>query len=57
MVPETVEEYCIKQAPRQNDEAFDMMDLDDDFYDYDADDTDEEEDYEESDHDSGQGEN
>ncbi len=39
VVPETVEEYCIKQAPKVHDEAVDMIDLDDDFYDYGADDS------------------
>lgn len=57
VVPETVEEYCIKQAPKVHDEAVDMIDLDDDFYDYGADDSGGEDEYEESDEDSGQGEN
>ncbi|CAD5206219.1 unnamed protein product [Bursaphelenchus okinawaensis] len=52
-VPETVEEYCVKAQDHKNDDI-DMLDFDDDYYDYGADSDDEE--YEANDEDSGQGE-
>lgn len=34
IVPETLEEYCIKTAPKPNDDCTDAFDLDEDYYDY-----------------------
>lgn len=34
VVPETLEEYCIKTAPKPNDDCTDAFDLDEDYYDY-----------------------
>jgi ubiquitin-conjugating enzyme E2 R len=57
IVPETLEEYCIKAVPRPSDDPIDSVDLDD-YYDYGDDDSNEDEDeYEENAEDSGQGEN
>ncbi|KAL3999037.1 Ubiquitin-conjugating enzyme E2 R1 [Acanthocheilonema viteae] len=56
VVPETLEEYCIKTAPKPNDDCTDAFDLDEDYYDY-GDESDDEEEYEENAEDSGQGEN
>jgi len=57
VVPETLEDYCIKAAARPNDDAIDSVDLDD-YYDYGDDDSgDDDEEYEENAEDSGQGEN
>ncbi|CAD6186284.1 unnamed protein product [Caenorhabditis auriculariae] len=57
VVPETVEEYCVKWCPPQQDDAFDSMEYDDDFYDDYDDGSDNEEGCNEEDEDSGQGEN
>ncbi|CAI5437474.1 unnamed protein product [Caenorhabditis angaria] len=62
VVPETIEEYCVKWAPPQHDDCLDSIDFDDDMmYDYNDDEEDEEEesddDCNEEDEDSGQGEN
>uniref|UniRef100_F1LA80 Ubiquitin-conjugating enzyme E2 R2 n=1 Tax=Ascaris suum TaxID=6253 RepID=F1LA80_ASCSU len=56
VVPETLEEYCVKTTPKQNDDDVDAFDLDEDYYDY-GDETDDEDEYEENAEDSGQGEN
>lgn len=62
-VPETIEEYCVKWAPPQQDDVFDDIDYNDDFgCDYDDDEEEEDEDecgsdYNDDDEDSGQGEN
>ncbi|EYC33741.1 hypothetical protein Y032_0002g960 [Ancylostoma ceylanicum] len=57
-VPETLEEYCIKFHPQScEDQTMDLLDLDDDMYDYGDDESDDENDYAEEDEDSGQGEN
>uniref|UniRef100_A0A8R1IAA5 UBC core domain-containing protein n=1 Tax=Caenorhabditis japonica TaxID=281687 RepID=A0A8R1IAA5_CAEJA len=62
-VPETIEEYCVKWAPPQQDDVLDGIDFNDDFgYDYDDDDDEDDEDecgseYADDDEDSGQGEN
>jgi len=58
-VPETVEEYCIKSKPaKPHHEDVDMLDFDDDYYDYGADSDDSDAfDEEQNDEDSGQGEN
>lgn len=55
VVPETLEEYCVK-APKQSEHSVDAFDLDEDYYDY-GDESDDEEEYEENAEDSGQGEN
>jgi len=56
-VPETVEEYCVKSKPPKNDDI-DMLDFEDEYYDYGADSDDGESFGEEQgDEDSGQGEN
>lgn len=34
VVPETLEEYCIKAAPKPSDDCIDVFDLDEDYYDY-----------------------
>lgn len=34
VVPETLEEYCIKTAPKANEDSTDAFDLDEDYYDY-----------------------
>lgn len=34
VVPETLEEYCVKTTPKQNDDDVDAFDLDEDYYDY-----------------------
>uniref|UniRef100_A0A183CZ68 UBIQUITIN_CONJUGAT_2 domain-containing protein n=1 Tax=Gongylonema pulchrum TaxID=637853 RepID=A0A183CZ68_9BILA len=34
VVPETLEEYCIKVAPKPCDDSTDAFDLDEDYYDY-----------------------
>lgn len=40
VVPETVEEYVVKAEPKaQQDEAVEMMDFDDEYYDYGGDDS------------------
>ncbi|CAD5208953.1 unnamed protein product [Bursaphelenchus xylophilus] len=52
-VPETVEEYCVKASEHKNDDV-DVLDFDDDYYDYGADSDDD--DFEDHDEDSGQGE-
>ncbi|CAL2029950.1 unnamed protein product [Caenorhabditis brenneri] len=64
-VPETIEEYCVKWAPPQQDDVLDGIDFNDDYgYDYEDEDDDEDEDedgcgsdYNDDDTDSGQGEN
>lgn len=54
VVPETLEEYCIKVIPKATDDS--NFDLDEDYYDY-GDETEDDEEYEENAEDSGQGEN
>jgi len=55
-VPETEDDYCIKAQPKQpDDDAHDVIDLDEDYYG--GDDSDNDSDYAENDEDSGQGEN
>ncbi|CAI2322160.1 unnamed protein product [Caenorhabditis sp. 36 PRJEB53466] len=62
-VPETIEEYCVKWAPpQQQDDVLDGIDFNDDFgYDYDDDNEEDDDscnsDYNDDDEDSGQGEN
>lgn len=57
VVPQTLEEYCLK-ASKEHDESHDALNLlDDDFYDYNEDDSDDEEYGQEDNDDSGQGEN
>jgi ubiquitin-conjugating enzyme E2 R len=34
IVPETLEEYCIKSTPKPIEDPADMLDLDEDYYDY-----------------------
>uniref|UniRef100_A0A0N5AVB6 UBIQUITIN_CONJUGAT_2 domain-containing protein n=1 Tax=Syphacia muris TaxID=451379 RepID=A0A0N5AVB6_9BILA len=55
VVPETLEEYCVRTQPKPSEEELDEFDLDDEGYPYEASDYDEE--YEENTEDSGQGEN
>jgi len=55
IVPETLEEYCIKNVPKPVDDPTDILDLDEDYYDY-GDESDDEEENEEAADDSGQGE-
>lgn len=55
IVPETLEDYCIKSTAKHTEDANDIMDLDEDYYGYDVDESeDEEEDADSSD--SGRGE-
>lgn len=58
VVPETVEDYCIKSSTKYREESQDILEqIDEDYYDY-GDETEDEQDYEEeNDEDSGQGEN
>ncbi|EFO84631.1 CRE-UBC-3 protein [Caenorhabditis remanei] len=62
-VPETIEEYCVKWAPPQQDDVLDGIDFNDDYgYDYEEEDEEEDDDecgsdYADDDEDSGQGEN
>jgi ubiquitin-conjugating enzyme E2 R len=56
-VPETLEEYCIKTSSKHCEDTNDMIDLDEDYYDYGADSEDEANYDEGNDEDSGQGEN
>ncbi|KAI3413961.1 Ubiquitin-conjugating enzyme E2 R2 [Globodera pallida] len=56
VVPETIDEYVVKAKPKLGNESNDVIDLDEDYYDYEDDDTDEEGDYGGDDEeDSGQG--
>ncbi|VDD88756.1 unnamed protein product [Enterobius vermicularis] len=55
VVPETLEEYCVKTQPKPSEEELDEFDLDDEGYPYEG--SDYEEEYEENTEDSGQGEN
>jgi len=55
-VPETLEEYCIKAQPRQDEDCLDALDMDEDYYD-DYGESDGDEEFEENGEDSGQGEN
>ncbi|KAL3094845.1 hypothetical protein niasHS_006140 [Heterodera schachtii] len=56
-VPETIDEYVVKAKPRvQGNESNDVIELDEDYYDYEDDDTDEDAEYGgEEEQDSGQG--
>jgi len=55
IVPQTVEEYCVKAKPKAPEIDCSELDLDEDYYGWDE--SDDQEGYEESDEDSGQGEN
>ncbi|GMT29186.1 hypothetical protein PFISCL1PPCAC_20483, partial [Pristionchus fissidentatus] len=58
VVPETIDEYCIKETPPTDDDNLDCIDFDDDYCDYNTDDDDDEEEEEEDDmddEDSGNG--
>ncbi|KAI1712794.1 ubiquitin-conjugating enzyme domain-containing protein [Ditylenchus destructor] len=55
VVPETLEEYCIKSSVRHCEDANDLYDVDEDYFD-DLEESDDEGDYEENDEDSGRGE-
>ncbi|VDN59588.1 unnamed protein product [Dracunculus medinensis] len=54
VVPETLEEYCVKTIAKPNDEI-EVFDLDEDYYDY-GDESDDDNEYDENGEDSGQGE-
>uniref|UniRef100_A0A914GYA2 UBC core domain-containing protein n=2 Tax=Globodera rostochiensis TaxID=31243 RepID=A0A914GYA2_GLORO len=56
VVPETIDEYVVKAKPKLGNESNDVIDLDEDYYDYEDDDTDEDGNYGGDDEeDSGQG--
>lgn len=55
VVPETLEDYCIKSTAKHCEDTNDVIDLDEDYYGY-SDESDDEGDYEENDEDSGRGE-
>ncbi|GMR54364.1 hypothetical protein PMAYCL1PPCAC_24559, partial [Pristionchus mayeri] len=58
IVPETIDEYCIKSKPDDEEDNLDCIDFDDDYCDYNTDDDEEEEEEDDmDDKDSGNGKN